>query len=103
MKRDLTPEEREEIRNLIAEGLTFWEVAHQYPHRRTHDLRTAWRQLRRDHRLNGWVPPPQEMEWLKEEVRKAWCPRDWSQRWVGRFANAREEDLQSSASKLMPY
>jgi hypothetical protein len=102
MKRDMTMEERKQACAMIREGLTFWGVASAFPECRAHDLRTVWRMVRGAPKQN-WLPSPEEMKELKEEVQEKWQPEEWSKRWVGRWASAREEDLQSAASRLMPY
>lgn len=102
MKRSITQEEVAEIHRLVELGQSYWQIASRFPHLRQHDIREAYRS-RRPKRQDQWVPEPELYEQLKAEVQAAWEPETWSRRWVGRFARAGGEDLQSAASKLMPY
>lgn len=102
MKRSITQEEVEAIRREVDQGKSYWQIASQFPHLRQHEIREAYRS-RRPKRQDKWVPEPELYEQLKAEVQAAWEPETWSRRWVGRFARAGGADLQSEASKLMPY
>jgi hypothetical protein len=101
MKRELFPEERREVARLIAEGNSFWAVATQFPQARQQTLRILWHQVV-GLPSAGWVPTEEEMRSLKSEVQSQWDEAQWGQRWVGRFAGAKEDDLQRAASRLIP-
>jgi hypothetical protein len=102
VKRPISPEEQESIRQQSAEGMTYWQIASQYPHLRQHEMREAFRSAR-DKAVQGWCPDASLYRELMAEVQAHWTPEQWSQRWVGRYARRSGEDLQSAASKLMPY
>jgi hypothetical protein len=102
MKRPIKPEEVEAIQREVELGKSYWQIASQFPHLRQHEIREAYK-ARRPKRLDNWVPEPAMYAQLKQEVQASWEPETWSRRWVGRYANANVADLQSEASKLMPY
>jgi hypothetical protein len=100
-KADLSDEQELAIQQMIREGRSLCEVCGAFPEARCHDLREVYSTFRRAIRTGRMRDFPADFEDRKAWVQSQWSPEDWSRRWVGRYAQVKETDLQQAASKML--
>lgn len=99
--RDMTDEDEVLLAELVSEGLSFLEVKNRLPHLRLHELRSQYTQYTRSARSGKMRPVPPDLTERIKFVQSQWSEREWGQRWVGRFAQKRDTDLQQAASLML--
>lgn len=101
MYRDLTEEEELQLAVMIEEKVPFLEARKRLPHARIHELRTLWVQYTRSVRSGRLRPIPEDLDERIKWVQSQWSPQEWGARWVGRWANRRDTNLQQAASRML--
>lgn len=99
--REMTDEDEVLLGQLVEKGLSFLEVRKLMPELRLHELRTHYTQYQRSARSGKLRPVPPDLVDRIKFVQSQWSEREWGQRWVGRFAQRRETDLQQAASQML--
>jgi hypothetical protein len=99
--REMTDEDEMLLASLVEEGVEFLEIRKRLPDLRLHDLRTMYTHYRRAARSGRLRPIPEDFQERKAWVQAQWGTQEWSNRWVGRFAQRQETNLQQAASQML--
>jgi hypothetical protein len=90
------------LADLVSEGLDFLEIRKRMPRYRLHEMRALYSQYHRAARSGQLRPVPPDFLERKAWVQSQWTQAEWGRRWVGRYAQKQETNLQQAASRLMP-
>ena len=99
--REMTDEDELLLSQLVEQGLDFMQVRERMPQCRFHELKSAFIQSRRSARSGKLRPIPPDFVDRIKFVQSQWSEREWGQRWVGRFAQRQETNLQQAASQML--
>lgn len=99
--REMTDTDEMLLASLVEQGLDFLEVRQRLPDLRLHELRCLFTQYRRQVRTGRLRPIPEDFAERKAWVQGQWSHHEWGARWVGRFAQRKNTDLQRVASQML--
>ena len=90
------------VSRMLMEDKSFWEIRQALPSLQDHQVRRLVQQFASRRKTKVPLPSEEEFQQRKEQIHRAWTEEGaWSRKWVGRYAQAKQETLEKAASVLI--